>query len=88
VHPQGHILPLWPPQDTTIRFKINRSYIAETELCPERVQREKNNICMGIQKLCERAKQNFVINSGDFNVGGENKTRLVIVGAFGKNKLL
>lgn len=40
---------------------------------------------MGIQKLCELAKQNFVIISGDFKVGGENKTRLVIISAFGKN---
>ena len=49
---------------------------------------DKKNIFKGVQKLCEWAKQNFVIISGDFNVGGENKTRLIIVGAFGKNKYL
>lgn len=61
--------------------------MSETELCPERVQtKKKQNILMGIQKLCEWATHNFVIISEDFNVGGENKTRLVIVGVFGKKK--
>jgi len=71
-------------QYTTARFKINRKLYVRNGIMPRKGADKKQNIFIVIQKLCECVKHNFVIISGDFHDGGENKTRLVIVGVFGK----